>query len=361
MSNTKLPELYIKNILNKISCKKNLTDTEAILIFRNIVEGSIQDDYSTSILKEISKKGETVDEILAMVKIIKEHSITIRPQIKNKIFDICGTGGSKIKTFNISTASAIVAASAGCNIAKHGNRAVSGICGSADFLEYIGLNLSNPPQVVSNCIEELGIGFLFAPLFHPVLKNVSKLRKEIGMKTIFNIAAPLCNPCDNLSGQIIGVYDSLLLPKFSEVTKKLNRNFILINSKDGIDEISTTCNNEIIHVNKGEIIKYNLNPLEVGIPLASLNNITIKNKEDSIELTLKSIYGLAHKEIEDIIALNSSPVLVLSEIAKNLQEGIDICRSIIREGKARKKLEDLITFCGNKERLKEIEKKLDLH
>ena len=151
-----------------------------------------------------------------------------------------------------------------------------------------------------------------------------------------------------------------LLNKFSEVTKKLNRNFILINSNDGIDEISNTCINEIIYVNNGEISKFNLNPLDVGIPFTSVNNITIKNKDDSIELTLKSIYGLAHKEIEDIVVLNSSPVLVLSKIAKNLKEGIDISRSVIREGKARKKLEDLITFCGNKDRLAEIENHLNI-
>jgi anthranilate phosphoribosyltransferase len=353
-------ELNIKNLLNKISSRENLTYDEAKVIFTNIVERRIHDSYSSSILKEISWKGETVDEILAMIEIIKQHSITIHPNIHNNLFDICGTGGSKIKTFNISTASAIVAAAAGCYIAKHGNRAVSGICGSADFLEYIGLNLSLPPHIVSTCIEELGIGFLFAPLFHPVLKNVAKLRKEIGMKTIFNVAAPLCNPCSNLSGQIIGIYDSALLNKFSEVTKKLNRNFILVNSNDGIDEISTTCLNEIIHVYNGEINKFNLNPLDVGIPLTSVNNIIIKNKDDSIQLTLKSIYGLAHKEIEDLVALNSSPVLVLSNIAKNLKEGIDISRSVIREGKARKKLVDLITFCGNKDRLSEIENHLNI-
>jgi anthranilate phosphoribosyltransferase len=353
-------ELNIKNLLNKISSRENLTYDEAKVIFTNIVEGRIDDYYSSSILKEISWKGETVDEILAMIEIIKQHSITIHPNINNNLFDICGTGGSKIKTFNISTASAIVAAAAGCYIAKHGNRAVSGICGSADFLEYIGLNLSSPPHIVSTCIEELGIGFLFAPLFHPVLKNVAKLRKEIGMKTIFNVAAPLCNPCSNLSGQIIGIYDSALLNKFSEVTKKLNRNFILVNSNDGIDEISTTCLNEVIHVYNGEIKKFNLNPLDVGIPLTSVNNIIIKNKDDSIQLTLKSIYGLANKEIEDLVALNSSPVLVLSNIAKNFKEGIDISRSVIREGKARKKLVDLITFCGNKDRLSEIENHLNI-
>jgi anthranilate phosphoribosyltransferase len=353
-------ELNMKKILNKFSSEENLSFKEAKVIFKNIVEGRIQDSYASSILKEISLKGETVDEILAMVEIIKESSLTIHPKFKNNLFDICGTGGSKIKTFNISTASAIVAASAGCNIAKHGNRSASGLCGSADFLEYIGLNLGNSPHIVSRSIEELGIGFLFAPLFHPVLKNVGNLRKEIGMKTIFNIAAPLCNPCDNLSGQIIGVYDAALLDKFSKVTKKLNKKYILMNSIDGIDEISNTCLSKIIYVNKGEINRFNLNPQDVGIPLTSLNNISIKTKKDSIDLTLKSIYGLARKEIEDILVMNSALALVLSEIAQDIKEGIDISRSVIREGKARKKLKDLITFCGNKDRLLEIEKDLDL-
>src|SRR5215208_1692528 len=353
-------ELNIKKILNKFSSEENLSFKEAKVIFKNIIEGRIQDSYASSILKEISLKGESVDEILAMVQIIKESSLTIHPKLKNNLFDICGTGGSKIKTFNISTASAIVAASAGCNIAKHGNRSASGFCGSADFLEYIGLNLNNSPHMISVNIGKIGIGFLFAPIFHPILKNVSKLRKNIGIKTIFNIAAPLCNPCYNLTGQIIGVSDPLLLNKLARVTEKLNKQSFIIHSNDGFDEISNTGTNNIIHVDKGEIRKFNLNPLEVGVPITSLHNIAIKNKEESIRLTLESIYGLARPEIEDIVVLNSAPVLVLSDIAKNIKEGIDISRSAIREGKARKKLEDLIICYGEKEKLFEVEKLFDI-
>lgn len=351
----------IKILSSKVSSKNGLSLDEAKDLFRNIIECKIQNSYVTTILREISTRGEVVDEILAMIQIIKENSIAISPNIKNNLIDICGTGGDKIKTFNISTASAIVAASAGSIIAKHGNRSASGLCGSADFLEFIGLDLNNSPHMVSCNIEKLGIGFLFAPIFHPILKNVSTLRKSIGIKTIFNIAAPLCNPCDNLTGQIIGVSDPVLLNKLAKVTEKLNKKFFILYSNDGFDEISNTGTNNIIYVNEGEISKFNLNPIDVGIPLTSIHNIAIKNKEESIRLTLESIYGLARKEIEDIVVLNSAPVLVLSDIAKNFKEGIDISRSAIREGKARKKLEDLISFYGKKEKLFEVEKQFDIN
>ncbi|HSE99478.1 MAG TPA: anthranilate phosphoribosyltransferase [Nitrososphaeraceae archaeon] len=353
-------EFNIKNILNQVFSMENLSLNEAKDLFRKIIEGKIENSYVAAILKQISSRGETIDEILAMIQIIKENSITIHPNIKNNLIDICGTGGDKIKTFNISTASAIVAASAGSIIAKHGNRSASGLCGSADFFEFIGLNLNNSPQMVSCNIEKIGIGFLFAPIFHPILKNVSKLRKDINIRTIFNIAAPLCNPCDNLTGQIIGVSDPLLLNKLAKVTEKINKKFFIIHSYDGFDEISNTGSNRIIYSNKGEIKKFDLNPIEVGIPITSLDNISIKNKEESIRLTLGSIYGLARKEIEDIVVLNSAPVLVLSDIAKDIKEGIDISRSVIKEGKARKKLEDLISFYGDKEKLFEVEKLFDI-
>jgi anthranilate phosphoribosyltransferase len=353
-------EFNIKNILNQVFSMENLSLNEAKDLFRKIIEGKIENSYVAAILKQISSRGETVDEILAMIQIIKENSITIHPNIKNNLIDICGTGGDKIKTFNISTASAIVAASAGSIIAKHGNRSASGLCGSADFFEFIGLNLNNSPQMVSCNIEKIGIGFLFAPIFHPILKNVSKLRKDINIRTIFNIAAPLCNPCDNLTGQIIGVSDPLLLNKLVKVTEKINKKFFIIHSYDGFDEISNTGSNRIIYSNKGEIKKFDLNPIEVGIPITSLDNISIKNKEESIRLTLGSIYGLARKEIEDIVVLNSAPVLVLSDIAKDIKEGIDISRSVIKEGKARKKLEDLISFYGDIEKLFEVEKLFDI-
>ena len=161
-------EFNIKNILNRVFSNEKLSIDEAKNLFRKIIEGKIQNSYVTAILRQISSRGETVDEILAMIQIIKENAITIHPNIKNHLIDICGTGGDKIKTFNISTASAIVAASAGSIIAKHGNRSVSGLCGSADFFEFIGLNLNNSPHAVSCDIEKIGIGFLFAPILHPI-------------------------------------------------------------------------------------------------------------------------------------------------------------------------------------------------
>jgi anthranilate phosphoribosyltransferase len=353
-------EIDFKNIVKKVSYKEGLSVNEARELFRNIIEGKLHNSGIITILKEISSRGETIEEILSMIEIIKENSITISPNIKNNLIDICGTGGDKIKTFNISTAAAIVAASAGANIAKHGNRSASGLCGSADFLEFIGLELNNSPNMVSANIEKVGIGFLFAPIFHPALKNVSQIRKKIKIKTIFNIAAPLCNPCENLSGQIIGVSDPLQLSKLAKVTKKLNKRFIIISSNDGFDELSNTGINNIVLVNKGEINKFILNPIEVGIPITSVQNIAIKNKEESIRVTLESIYGITKKEIEDVVVLNTAPILVLSDIAKNIKEGIEISRSAIREGKARKKLLDLITCYGEKEKLFEVERAFNM-
>jgi anthranilate phosphoribosyltransferase len=349
-------EIYLEKILNQISSNQGFSLIESIELFRNIIEKKLSNFYVTSILKQISSRGETIEEILAMMQVITEKSITIKPNIKKHLVDICGTGGDRIKTFNISTASAIVASAAGSFIAKHGNRSSSGICGSADFLEFIGLNLNNPPDKVSMAIEKLGIGFLFAPVFHPLLKNVSQLRKNIGIRTIFNIAAPLCNPCDNLTGQIIGVSDPLLLNKLPSVAQKLNKKTYIVYSNDGFDEISNTGINDIIYIDKGEITKFKLNPIDFGMRTASLNDLSIKNKLESTRLTLESIYGLANKENEDIVILNSAPVLVLSDIAKNIKEGIDISRSVIREGKARRKLENFISYSGRKEKLKEVEK-----
>ena len=171
-------EINVKNILNKISSGNNFSYNEAKLIFEKLVEGKIIDSDAYSILKEISLKGETVDEILAMIEIIKHFSITIHPKFKNTLFDICGTGGSKIKTFNISTAAAIVAASAGCNIAKHGNRSASGVCGSADFLEYIGINLDNPPHMVSRSIEEDRLRFFVCSVISPCIKKCCKIKED---------------------------------------------------------------------------------------------------------------------------------------------------------------------------------------
>src|ERR687896_486658 len=351
-------EANIKNFSDKVSSKEGLSLNEARELFRNIIEGKIRNSYVTTILREISLRGEAVDEILAMIQIIKENSITISPNIKTNLIDICGTGGDKIKTFNISTASAIVAASAGSIIAKHGNRSASGLCGSADFLEYIGLDLNTPPTKVQSCIENVGIGFLFAPLFHPSMKSVAKIRKTIGIGTVFNKIGPLSNPCTNLTGQLVGVFEPQLLPIFSEVCSGYVSDAMIVYAQDGFDELSNTCSNDIYWIsseNQGTR-RVRLHPNSVGMEVAKPEQLTVNSKIDSIASTLQTIYGEGSREKIDIVVLNAAAALVVGKISSNLKEGVEEARHAIKSGKARDKLSQLIKYCGDLERLKEAEK-----
>jgi anthranilate phosphoribosyltransferase len=190
-------------------------------------------------------KGETSDELRSILVSLRNHATKIRPQVNGPLIDTCGTGGDSKKSFNISTAAAIVASAASAKVAKHGNRSASSLCGSADFLEYIGLDLAAPPSKIQSCIESIGIGFLFAPLFHPSMKNVASVRKTIGIKTVFNKVGPLSNPCTNISGQLIGVFEPQLLEVFSEVCAGYVSEAMIVYAHDGFDELSNTCQNDI--------------------------------------------------------------------------------------------------------------------
>ena len=346
----------LKVILTRIVTKSGFTLDQSKKIFKKIIENDTSDFFKASILVGLSIRGESINEIHSLIQVINENSIKISPKIRGSLIDTCGTGGDKIKTFNISTAAAIVASAAGCKIAKHGNRSSSGMYGSADFLEYIGLDLTKSPDSISKIIGKIGLGFLFAPIFHPALKSLSKIRRNIGIRTIFNIAAPLCNPCTNLTGQVIGVYDLALLKKLTEVTKKIDKRFMIVYSEKGFDEITNTGLNSIVYLHDGKVSNLNLNPKDVDIPITSIEKISINNKEESVKLTLQSIYGTAKKEIEDIVVLNSAAALVVSNIARNFKEGIEISRTVIKEEKARKKLENFIDLSGNIKKLREVEK-----
>ncbi|MGB9168225.1 MAG: anthranilate phosphoribosyltransferase [Nitrososphaeraceae archaeon] len=347
--------------IKKLERKMDLSYWESYDMFKRIINRELTNLEVFSILKALGNKGESVDEIIALVDIIYDKAIKITPNIKGSLIDICGTGGDKINTFNISTASSIVASAAGCKIAKHGNRSSSGICGSSDFLEAIGLDLIKASENASRSIETIGIGFLFAPFFHPTLKSLSKLRQSIGMRTIFNIVGPLCNPCTNLTGQVIGVYDSMLSEKIKMVAlKKQHRKYMIVYSLDGVDELTNSGMNNITMVDKGRIDKYEFFSTNFGITNAPTEKLSIKNREESIRLTLQAIYGTAEKEIEDIVVINSAASLITGDIVNNFKDGIEISRESIKTQEARKKLEILIDKYGEKEKLIEIEKKLEL-
>src|ERR687894_402040 len=318
-------------------------------------------DIRPILLKLVSRSALS-EEIRAILQTIKQHAIKISPKITGPLIDTCGTGGDAIKSFNISTAAAIVASAASAKVAKHGNRSASSICGSADFLEYIGLDLNAPPVKVQSCIENIGIGFLFAPLFHPSMKNVASIRKTIGIRTMFNKIGPLSNPCTNISGQLIGVFEPQLLQVFSEVCAGYVSEAMIVYAHDGFDELSNTCQNDIYWISSDNHTTrmIRLHPNAVGMEVAKPEQLIVNSQIDSIMSTLQAIYGQGSREKMDIVILNAAAALVVGKIASNLKEGVEFARDTIKSGKARDKLSQMIRYCGDLEKLKEAEKSFSL-
>ena len=352
--------IFLKNILIKIIAGNKISENELKILFSTMIENDVPDIYVSSILVALATRGETSEEIYWLVKSITQNATKIKPKVTKSITDTCGTGGDKLNSFNISTAAAIVSASSGCIIAKHGNRSSSGICGSADFLEHIGFDLSTKPEIIAKTIEQTGLGFLFAPKFHQVLKKFSKIRKDLGIKTIFNISGPLSNPCSNIKNQTIGVYEPELIQKVLQVAKKMKRNVMVFYSDVGMDELSNSGKNYIVHLDNGKISRIEISLNELGIQKIDIRKLIVKSREESIKLTLDAIYGNAQQGITDIVALNSAASLVVSKNVKSFKEGVEISKQVIKQDIARKKLQDLIYRCGDKKKLSEIENRFKL-
>lgn len=267
-----------------------------------------------------------------------------------------------IDTFNISTAAAIVAASAGCKVAKHGNRSASGLCGSADFFERIGFNLDSSVENVLRCLRKTGMSFFYAPKFHPALRRISSIRKQIGFKTVLNFVGPLCNPCTDITGQVIGVSDLGLLRPISEVMFDSEINHImLVHSDDGLDELSNTSESTVIDIKKSGSRQYRFSPKSVNIHLATLRDIQASSMEDSVKYTMQVIYGVASSAKEDIVILNSSLALMVGDKVDTIEEGIEMARIAVRSGASKAKLRELVDLCGNKEKLERLEKVYNLN
>jgi anthranilate phosphoribosyltransferase len=345
-------------IIQKLVSGGQLNDDEIIHSMNLIMQGKLSEASIASFLVALRMKGETPHEVSLIMRIMKEYMIKITPKIDGFLIDICGTGGGQINTFNISTASAIIASSAGAKVAKHCNRSASGVCGSADFMESIGLALEAPIDDITKAIQEIGLGFLYAPKFHPSMQNVASVRRVIGIRTVFNIVGPLANPCTNLGGQVIGAPDlniaeTLVLALNESGTK----NIMLINSSDGLDELSCTCENDITLITENEIKHIRFHPKEIGLETTGLETLMVCTKEDSIRDTLRVIYGVGNKHKQNIVYLNASAALVIGRIASDFREGIEIARDAVRDGRAQKLLSEYIRRCGKKEILIEAEKK----
>ncbi len=334
--------MLIQNAIKKIISLQDLDTAEMKAVMQQIMTKQATHSQIAGFLVALEMKSPTVNEVTAAVEVIREHAHKILIKAR-PLIDIVGTGGDGLQTFNISTACSFVVAAAGATVAKHGNRSVSSSCGSADLLEKAGVKLNLNPQQAKACIEEIGIGFLFAPYYHEAAKYASIPRKEIGVRTFFNILGPLTNPAQ-ASHIMLGVYDKKWLMLVSKVLMNLNcQRALTIHSHDGLDEISIAQPTDVVELRNGELFSYEINPKQFGFHYKTLDNLQVKGPEESLAL-IKEVLNNTPSPARDIVLLNSGAAIYLAGLANNIEDGIRKAREIISSGKAKLKFEQLITY-----------------
>ena len=300
-------------------------------------------------------KGETVEEIVAFVHAMLRYASVISPNVDGVMVDTCGTGGDSIKTFNISTISAFVAAGAGLVVAKHGNRAVTSKAGSADVLEALGLDLTLEPEKVCSCVENVGMGFMFAPVFHPAMKYALGPRREIGIRTVFNILGPLANPA-KVQAQVVGVYDGSLVEKVANVLAGLGvQHAIVAHGLDGLDEISPIGETTIAELKDGKVINYRIVPEDLGLERAKVGEIEGGDAEANVRIAIDILKGRKGAK-RNAVLMNAAAALVVGGLAGDLKEGFELAARSIDSGEAYRKLEDLVRFAGDESGLERFDR-----
>ena len=346
----------IKELAEQLSHGNNLTIDQMTNVMDEILTGTQNDEDIAEFLKNLTEKGESDDELLTMLNKMEEFALHISPNCQGKIIDVCGTGGDKLKTFNISTAASFVIAGAGGNVAKHGNRSISGVSGSADIFEYFGFDLNSEPSKVNEIIEKFGIGFMFAQKFHPAMKNVANARKVIGGRTAFNLLGPLTNPA-RVKNQLIGVFSEDYQERIVKILQRKNAETIMsVRSNDGMDELSTTSKNQICLLKNNTITKMTLDPQEVGLQKGNISDIQIDSKKDAVKSFVDVLNDTANKTKIEITALNAAGGLIVSDIADSFDEAIELALNTIHSGKAFDKLKNFVKNCGDMGKLEGVEK-----
>lgn len=325
----------LRDALAKLARHENLTEEESYRAFAEILETDISELQVAGFLGLLRGKGESAEEILGCVRTLRDKSLTVATR-HELVVDTCGTGGDNAHTFNISTAAAFVAAGCGLAVAKHGNRSVSSRCGSADVLEILGVAPDVEPPVAEQALNELGIAFLFAPRYHPALKKMAALRRQLGFKTIFNIAGPLANPIrSRRSAQVVGVFEKRLVPIVAEVLKKLKlEKAWVVHSLDGLDEISTEAPTAVAALEKGAIALQEVKPEDAGIarsPLAELRGAT---PEDNARILLEVLEGKKGSP-RNAVVLNAAAACLIGGKAVSYPEAVKRAEESLDSGKAR--------------------------
>jgi len=332
----------LQTALNKLAGRQDLTGDEMQAVMRLIMLGEATPAQIGGFLIALRMKGETAEEIAAAARVMREFAAKVDIIGEHQI-DIVGTGGDNSHTFNISTTSAFVVAAAGGRVAKHNNRSVSSRSGSADVLELAGVRLGLSPQQVADCVHTIGVGFMFAPAHHSATRHAAGPRRELGVRSIFNLLGPLTNPAQ-VPNLLIGVYTEALLNPFAEVLKKLgSRHVLVVHSRDGMDEISISAPTSITELRDGKITRYEIAPSDFGLDQAARDSITVTGVDDSFSImqdVLDNIPGPAR----DIVALNPGAAIYAADLAGTLQEGVETAMAVLASGDARKKLEELVAL-----------------
>ena len=329
--------MSFSHILNQVIAGQNLSFAVMQSLMRQVMAGELTQAQIAGLLVALRIKGETVDEIAAAASVMRELSTKVTLSNHTHLIDTCGTGGDGIQTFNVSTVSAFVAAAAGAKVAKHGGRSVSSTCGSADVLEILGVNVNLTPAEVAQCVNNIGIGFMFAPNHHSAMKHAAPVRRELGVRTLFNLLGPLTNPA-NAKRQVMGVFAKELTEKLAHVLQKLGSEHVLVVcGADGMDEISFTGDTYIAELKDGKVSEYILNPSQFGMPLHPLSSIQIQNADESKAMILDVLNG-KQGAARDIVLLNAGAAIYVSGVVDSLQAGINKAAEVIDGGLARAKL-----------------------
>ncbi len=331
--------MNIKDAIGKVVDKQNLTESEAWAAMGQVMDGEATPAQIAALITALRMKGETVEEIAGLARAMRERAQRIAPKA-DALIDVVGTGGDRLSTFNISTTTVFVVAAAGGYVAKHGNRAVSRLSGAADVLEALGVNIQVPPDVVRRSIEDIGIGFMFAPIYHAAMKHAVGPRKEIGVRTVFNILGPLTNPA-NANYLVVGAYAPALTPVMAEVLGEMGaRRAFVVHGLDGIDEVSTVGSTQVSELRNGDVRTYTINPGDLGLSRTPADAIAGGTPEENAAITTAILRGEPGPR-QEIVLANAAAALVAAEIADEWRGGVELARRAIASGAAYEKLEAL--------------------
>ena len=345
--------MLITEAIKKVVERVDLTAEEAEAVLEQIMTGQCTDAQIASLLTALRMKGETVAELTGFAKVMRRKAVQVHPRLnvsaeiggteREALIDTCGTGGDVSGSFNVSTATAFVVAGAGVRVAKHGNRSVSSQCGSADVVEALGVKIELAPDRIARCIDEVGIGFLHAPLLHEAMRYVALARRQMGIRTIFNMLGPVTNPAGAIT-QVVGVYAAHLTDLLARVLSELgSKRALVVHGSDGLDEITITCESKITELNDGELKTYFISPEDFGLARAAPGEIQGGDARQNGEIILR-VLRAERGPRRDIVLLNAAAGLVASSRVRDLNEGVSLAAESIDSGSALNKLNHLIAF-----------------